>query len=178
MFVFGNWWQFLWTNIFIEFCLKEYSIGFAWSPFVGFKIVDVKREGLARSRCHNPPSLMSWDIGDQDLEHAINRGVPAWIKYEHCYQGQANAANSLALLWCQVTMWKERGRAHRVQKSARRRSSEKRDKVVSSFWFFLSIGPRTIKRGSESLFGSLAQIISLCSPYLFLHNTFRLLLPS
>jgi hypothetical protein len=78
----------------------------------------------------------------------------------------------------------------RERNSSRRSSKEcskaKRDKVVSSFWFFLSIGPRTIKRGSKSLFCSLAQIIFLFHPihlasfihFIFATNIFCLLFPS
>jgi hypothetical protein len=34
---FGNWWHSLWTNGCIELYLKDLSIGFSWSPCVGFK---------------------------------------------------------------------------------------------------------------------------------------------
>jgi hypothetical protein len=52
-----------------------------------------------------------------------------------------------------------------VWKSATRRSLEEDYKVISPFRFFLSIGPRTIKRGSESLFGSsLLTACGCCSP--------------
>jgi hypothetical protein len=44
---------------------------------------------FAWSRSHNPPRLMSWAIGEQDLEDAINKSIPAWIKHECCHQGQA-----------------------------------------------------------------------------------------
>ena len=37
MFGFGNWWQSLWTNGRLELYLKGLSIGFSWSPFIGFK---------------------------------------------------------------------------------------------------------------------------------------------
>ena len=47
MFGFGNWWQSLWTNGFLELYLKSFSIGFSWSPFVGFK------ESLWWPRCYS-----------------------------------------------------------------------------------------------------------------------------
>ena len=34
---FGNWWQSLWTNGFLELYSKDLSIGTSWSPSVGFK---------------------------------------------------------------------------------------------------------------------------------------------
>ena len=46
MFDFGNWWQSLWTNGCLELYLKGLSIGFSWSPFVGFK------ESLWWPRCY------------------------------------------------------------------------------------------------------------------------------
>ena len=39
MFGFGNWWQSLWTNGCLELYLKGLSIGIAWRPFVGFKVI-------------------------------------------------------------------------------------------------------------------------------------------
>ena len=37
MFGFGNWWKSLWTNGCLDLYLKVLSIGFSWSPCVGFK---------------------------------------------------------------------------------------------------------------------------------------------
>ena len=47
MFGFGNWWQSLWTNCYLELYLKVLSIGFSWSTCVGFK------ESLCRPRCYS-----------------------------------------------------------------------------------------------------------------------------
>ena len=46
MFGFGNWWQSLWTNGCLELYLKVLSIGFSWSPCVGFK------EFMSWPRCY------------------------------------------------------------------------------------------------------------------------------
>ena len=47
MFGFGNWWQSLWTNGCLELYLKDLSIGFSWSPCVGFK------EFMCWPRCYS-----------------------------------------------------------------------------------------------------------------------------
>ena len=92
MFGFGNWWQSLWTNAFLELHLKVLSIGFSWSTCVGFK------ESLCRPRCYsrNYPKIghlrveliasMSWRIRLCDHSCPPSRHHPneeSWIDSTH-----------------------------------------------------------------------------------------------
>ena len=86
MFGFGNWRQSLWTNGCLELYLKDLSIGFSWSPFVGFK------ESLWWPRCHSRNYLKighvrGWSILSQEWIKLINsqsiEDVPRGIKWSH-----------------------------------------------------------------------------------------------
>ena len=78
MFGFGNWWQSLWTNGCLEFYLKDLSIGFSWSPFVGFK------ESLWWPRCYSRNYLKIGHVrGWSRLSQRVNQ-VDQHTKHRRC----------------------------------------------------------------------------------------------
>ena len=78
MFGFGNWWQSLWTNGCLELYLKGLSIGFSWSPFVGFK------ESLWWPRCYSRNYLkIGLVIGWSRLIQRVNQ-VDRHTKRRRC----------------------------------------------------------------------------------------------